>query len=282
MTTATNTTPNVPLPVGDDRGIYDEYLPLPKPVLLAGGSLACPRGGVRRSASGRGGVRALPAADADRPGRNGQGYRGGGRHRFRTALAAGQHTRCGPGGSVFRRCRPIHVLPALPVLRTRNAYHTANVCVMFSSSPPRGPEHGAYPDCGGAAGTCAPADAVRPVVPTTAAPPTVAPPQTPSHRRPRGAKIATWCHRRRGWTRRRRRSRPPRPHRRHGSTPPPRRYRRRRCDFGQQVQNVVNAHSGNVDVVKAGNQSLVRPRHWDYIEYDDYGRPTCTTRSARR
>ena len=33
MTTATNTTPNVPLPVGDDRGIYGEYLPLPKPVL---------------------------------------------------------------------------------------------------------------------------------------------------------------------------------------------------------------------------------------------------------
>ena len=52
MTTATNTSPNVPLPVGDDRGIYDEYVPLPKPVLLAGGSLECPGGGVRRSASG--------------------------------------------------------------------------------------------------------------------------------------------------------------------------------------------------------------------------------------
>jgi hypothetical protein len=44
MTTATNTSLNVPLPVGDDRGIYDEYLPHPKPVLLAGGSLACPGG----------------------------------------------------------------------------------------------------------------------------------------------------------------------------------------------------------------------------------------------
>jgi hypothetical protein len=45
-------------------------------------------------------------------------------------------------------------------------------------------------------------------------------------------------------------------------------------DFSQRVQNVVDAHSGNVDIVKVGSQSLVRPRHWDYIEYDDYGRPT--------
>ena len=46
-------------------------------------------------------------------------------------------------------------------------------------------------------------------------------------------------------------------------------------DFNHQVQNVVNAHSGNVDVVKADNQALVRPRHWDYIDYDDdYRRPT--------
>ena len=44
-------------------------------------------------------------------------------------------------------------------------------------------------------------------------------------------------------------------------------------DFNHQVQNVVNAHSGNVDVVKAGNQALARPRHWDYIDYDDYHRP---------
>ena len=46
-------------------------------------------------------------------------------------------------------------------------------------------------------------------------------------------------------------------------------------DFNHQVQNVVNAHSGNVDVVKAGNQALVRPRHWDYLDYEnDYHRPS--------
>jgi hypothetical protein len=46
-------------------------------------------------------------------------------------------------------------------------------------------------------------------------------------------------------------------------------------DFNQQVQNVVNAHRGNVDVVKVDNQRLVRPRHWDYVDYDDaYRRPT--------
>jgi len=45
-------------------------------------------------------------------------------------------------------------------------------------------------------------------------------------------------------------------------------------DFNHQVQNVVNARSGNVDVVKADNQALARPRHWDYIDYDDYHRPT--------
>ena len=44
-------------------------------------------------------------------------------------------------------------------------------------------------------------------------------------------------------------------------------------DFNQQVQNVIDANSGNVDVVKVGNQKLVRPRHWDYIDYDDYHRP---------
>ena len=44
-------------------------------------------------------------------------------------------------------------------------------------------------------------------------------------------------------------------------------------DFNHQVQDVVNAHSGNVDVVKADNQALVRPRHWDYLDYDDYHRP---------
>jgi hypothetical protein len=44
-------------------------------------------------------------------------------------------------------------------------------------------------------------------------------------------------------------------------------------DFNQQVQHVVNAHSRNVDVVKADNQAIVRPRHWDYVDYDDYHRP---------
>jgi hypothetical protein len=44
-------------------------------------------------------------------------------------------------------------------------------------------------------------------------------------------------------------------------------------DFNQQVQNVVDAHSGNVDLVKADNRELVRPRHWDYVDYDDSHRP---------
>lgn len=45
-------------------------------------------------------------------------------------------------------------------------------------------------------------------------------------------------------------------------------------DFNQQVQNVINDHNGNIEFVKADNQSLVRPRHWDYIDYDEYHRPT--------
>jgi hypothetical protein len=46
-------------------------------------------------------------------------------------------------------------------------------------------------------------------------------------------------------------------------------------DFNHQVQDVVNAHSGNVDVVKVDNQALVRPRHWDYLDYEnDYHRPS--------
>src|SRR5271156_6189747 len=44
-------------------------------------------------------------------------------------------------------------------------------------------------------------------------------------------------------------------------------------DFNHQVQNVINGHGHNLDVVKAGNHSLVRPRHWDYINYDRYHRP---------
>jgi hypothetical protein len=46
-----------------------------------------------------------------------------------------------------------------------------------------------------------------------------------------------------------------------------------RVDFNQQVQNVVSNHSGNVDVVKADNQALLRPRRWDYLDYDVYHRP---------
>ena len=53
-------------------------------------------------------------------------------------------------------------------------------------------------------------------------------------------------------------------------------------DFNGQVQNVVKAHSGNVDVVKADTQALVRPRHWDYLDYDAYTAQACTTRSIRR
>lgn len=44
-------------------------------------------------------------------------------------------------------------------------------------------------------------------------------------------------------------------------------------DFNHQVQNVVNNHGANVDMVKVGNQDLVRPRHWDYVDYDDFHRP---------
>jgi hypothetical protein len=43
-------------------------------------------------------------------------------------------------------------------------------------------------------------------------------------------------------------------------------------DFTHQVQTVVDAH--RVDVIKADNQALPRPRHWDYIDYDSYHRPT--------
>nr|WP_232066592.1 hypothetical protein [Mycobacterium parmense] len=45
-------------------------------------------------------------------------------------------------------------------------------------------------------------------------------------------------------------------------------------DFNHQVQNVVNAHADNVDVVKAGSAELARPRHWDYVDYDEYRRPS--------
>ncbi|ORV17930.1 hypothetical protein [Mycobacterium celatum] len=44
-------------------------------------------------------------------------------------------------------------------------------------------------------------------------------------------------------------------------------------DFNHQVQTVVDAHNGNVDVIKADNQSMPRPRLWDYVDYDAYHRP---------
>jgi len=45
-------------------------------------------------------------------------------------------------------------------------------------------------------------------------------------------------------------------------------------DFNHQVQNVVDADNGKIDLIKADNQTLVRPRHWEYIDYDDHHRPT--------
>lgn len=48
----------------------------------------------------------------------------------------------------------------------------------------------------------------------------------------------------------------------------------KQVDFNQRVQNVVSNHRENVDVLKVDNQKLVRPRHWDYVDYDDaYRRP---------
>jgi hypothetical protein len=46
------------------------------------------------------------------------------------------------------------------------------------------------------------------------------------------------------------------------------------ADFNEQVQNVSSAHSGNVDVLVADTQALIRPRRWDYVDYDIYHRPT--------
>ncbi|OBF08079.1 hypothetical protein A5730_10125 [Mycobacterium sp. ACS4054] len=48
----------------------------------------------------------------------------------------------------------------------------------------------------------------------------------------------------------------------------------KQVDFNERVQNVVSVHRENVDVLKVDNQRLVRPRHWDYVDYDDaYRRP---------
>jgi hypothetical protein len=45
-------------------------------------------------------------------------------------------------------------------------------------------------------------------------------------------------------------------------------------DVNRQVQSVLANHGNNVDVVKAGNQELTRPRHWGFVDYDAYHRPT--------
>jgi hypothetical protein len=45
-------------------------------------------------------------------------------------------------------------------------------------------------------------------------------------------------------------------------------------DFSHQVRNAVEARGGSVESVKVGSQQLVRPRHWEYIDYDDNHRPT--------
>jgi hypothetical protein len=46
------------------------------------------------------------------------------------------------------------------------------------------------------------------------------------------------------------------------------------ADFHQQIKSAVDAHPGNVEVVTVNNQALVRPRHWDYLDYDVYHRAT--------
>lgn len=45
-------------------------------------------------------------------------------------------------------------------------------------------------------------------------------------------------------------------------------------NFTQQVQSVISAHIANVDVFKFDNVAEVRPRHWDYLDYDVYHRPS--------
>lgn len=44
-------------------------------------------------------------------------------------------------------------------------------------------------------------------------------------------------------------------------------------DFHQLIKSVVDTHRGNVQVVTVNNQALVRPRHWDYLDYDTSQRP---------
>jgi hypothetical protein len=160
------------------------------------------------------------------------------------------------------------------------AYHTANVCYQEAPPHPEGPPPTRVPvrtqeplpempDI--------PSVPVPVVVPSSPSPPTAVPVQTPTINpvapgAPRNAAVVP----------------PPKPMdapaqaiaaakaapptRINPASPlePPMRV----YDFNHQVQNVVNAHSENVDIVKVDNQSLVRPRHWDYIDYDDFHRPT--------
>ncbi|MGO9386150.1 MAG: hypothetical protein ACLP4W_29825 [Mycobacterium sp.] len=157
-----------------------------------------------------------------------------------------------------------------------NAYHTANVCDQ--AAPPRPAQ---APPSRVPIQTPEPPPSVTPVqtpqvVPPSPAPPSTIPVQTPKINplapgAPRNASLVT----------------PPK-----GLDAPPQavaaaktapatrvnpgtiQQMLQQVDFNDEVQNVVNARGGNVDVVKADNQELVRPRHWDYIDYDDYHRPT--------
>ena len=46
-----------------------------------------------------------------------------------------------------------------------------------------------------------------------------------------------------------------------------------RVDFNHLVQNVVAHHSGNVEIIRADNQELTRPRRWNFVDYDVFHRP---------
>jgi hypothetical protein len=45
-------------------------------------------------------------------------------------------------------------------------------------------------------------------------------------------------------------------------------------NFAQRAQNMTSAHNGNIERVRVGNQTLARPRHWGYLDYDEYHRPS--------
>jgi hypothetical protein len=50
-----------------------------------------------------------------------------------------------------------------------------------------------------------------------------------------------------------------------GNPPPPPTH----VDFNQRVQSVISTHNANIDFVNG----LAHPRHWDYIDYDQYRHP---------